>query len=109
MEKGKWKDTAPELAVRKFLDDIGMPYEAHVNEGGFNWDIRLGDGTLIEVNGCYWHMCEQCGHSAPDKRAKRRAERDKDRLEYAGDRLIVIWEHDVKAGRVRAILEERWV
>jgi G:T-mismatch repair DNA endonuclease (very short patch repair protein) len=87
-------NTKPEQLVQTWLSARGYAFEAHVREGGFNWDLRLFDEyrTLIEVNGCYWHSCPRCGLTGPS----RVVERDAARREYAGDRLIIVWEHTAR-------------
>ena len=48
---------------------------------------------IIELNGCYWHNCQQCfSDTEPSKR-------DKDRIskfEDAGYKAAVVWSHELK-------------
>lgn len=37
------------------LTDIGVEFDTHVNLGSYNFDIVLANGTLVEVDGDYWH------------------------------------------------------
>lgn len=92
--KVKYRDTAPELAVRKWLDFRGIKYETHVRMFGHEWDIVVESAkTIIEVDGCYWHGCKEHGDSGPDRSGLDAA---KDRkAKRAGWRVIRVWEHDV--------------
>jgi len=94
-----YANTGPELAVQAWLRGQGIPFETHVSTGGFNWDIITNVGTLIEVNGCYWHACEVCGWN--DDHVPTVAERDAERRVWAdahGVTFVTLWEHEVAAG-----------
>ena len=50
------KDTAPELAVRKFLHAAGLRFRIHVRELPGTPDIGLPrHRTVVFVHGCFWH------------------------------------------------------
>jgi len=50
------KDTAPELAVRKFLHSAGLRFRLHVRELPGTPDIVLPrHRTVVFVHGCFWH------------------------------------------------------
>ena len=86
-------DTKPELAVKDMLDDLGIVYEHPFDVNGrFLVDFYLpAYNAVIEVDGCYWHKCRECGYG--DGRG-----RDRSRNAYlraCGYLLMVIKEHDL--------------
>ena len=92
-------NTKLEQKVRDILDDSPVGYRTQVHIAGHTVDFLLDDGSVLEVNGCYWHCCEQCGYEdRDDTRAK-----DKIKLQHlndAGMTVKVLWEHDVMGFRV---------
>ena len=57
----KWKDTKPEMIVRKYLFSSGMRFRVQVRKLPGNPDIVLPKyKTVIFVNGCFWHGHEGC-------------------------------------------------
>jgi len=102
------RETLPELAVRKLLDEIGIGYETNCDDLPGRPDIVLRDcHASLFVHGCFWHGHECTkGKSAPKTnvlfwRAKlaRNVIRDKEnvgRLQSLGWKVDVIWECETK-------------
>lgn len=64
MQKVGRKDTAPELAVRKFLHSAGLRFRLHVRELPGRPDIVLPrHRTVVFVHGCFWHG-HRCRHGS---------------------------------------------
>ena len=60
---------------------------------------------VIFVDGCYWHGCPQCGHvprvnrpywKAKIERNQQRDQRNGQRLQEAGLRVLRLWEHELR-------------
>ena len=61
MSQIKWKDTKPEILVRKFLFANGLRYRLHDDKLPGRPDIVLRKfNTVIFVNGCFWHGHKGC-------------------------------------------------
>lgn len=88
--------TSIENFVADQLDRLGIAYIRQKQFWYYIVDFFLPDFDLvIEVNGCYWHCCDQCGHSNAHG-GKR--EKDTKRYEYLTKRgysVGIIWEHDL--------------
>jgi DNA mismatch endonuclease (patch repair protein) len=99
------KDTKPELATQAWLEARSMSFEKHGYIEGLNhqWDILLRDRRiLIEVDGCYWHGCEKCGHIGVNGKPDRDAELDVE-ASLRGWRVMRIWEHEITDGDFSAL------
>lgn len=98
------KDTAPELMVRKLLFAEGFRYRLHVKSLPGKPDIVLPKWkTVIFVNGCFWHVHQNCKRAVKprsntaywEEKLRRNQERDRneyDLLKKGGWRVLVIWE-----------------
>lgn len=65
------KDTAPELAVRRYLHSRGLRYCLHVHDLPGTPDIVLPRyRTAIYVHGCFWHG-HDCKHGSVQARTNR--------------------------------------
>jgi len=61
MSRIKSKHTTPEIIVRKFLFSNGIRYRLHDKLLPGKPDIILPKyGTIIFVNGCFWHGHKNC-------------------------------------------------
>lgn len=98
------KDTAPELIVRSFLHRAGLRFRIHVRHLPGTPDVVLPRyGTVVFVNGCFWHG-HHCAHGsvrAKTNRAfwdskiadnKARDKRKTAALEALGWKVERIWE-----------------
>lgn len=107
MRRQRRDGTAPEIALRRALHRRGLRYvvQAAVVPGTRRRvDIAFTRARVaVDVRGCYWHACPEHGTGPAANAAWWRDKldantaRDADtqqRLESAGWRLIVVWEHD---------------
>ena len=106
MSRIKNKNTKPEETVRKYL--FGMRYRKNDKRLPGHPDIVLPKyKTVVFVNGCFWHMHENCRYFKwPENNAefwKKKLEGNKKRdvenikrLSEAGWKVIVVWECELK-------------
>ena len=103
MSRIKSKDTAPEIAVRKYLHGLGYRFRLHDKTLPGKPDIVLKKYmTAIQVRGCFWHKhgCKFSNSPKSNKsywlpKLKRNKERDRKndrKLKKLGWKLIIIWE-----------------
>lgn len=113
------KDTAPELAVRRFLHANGLRFRVAVRDLPGTPDIVLAKfGTALFVHGCFWHG-HRCAHGRVQARTntvfwndkiqanRRRDARKRHALAKLGWRVIELWECQTDNGRVMRRLVER--
>ncbi|WP_245206915.1 very short patch repair endonuclease [Bifidobacterium dentium] len=98
------KDTSIETLVRSFLFAKGLRFRKNDKRYPGHPDVVLPKyHTVVFVNGCFWHMHEDCTkHAMPKSNvefwsAKLLRNRDRDakqhaELEAMGWRVIVVWE-----------------
>ncbi len=100
------KHTRPELLVRHFLDDVGIPYRLHEASLPGKPDLVLpGQRAVIFVQGCFWHWHgDACGIRPGKPRANQaywepklagnvaRDAQHRLALEAAGWRVFTVWE-----------------
>ena len=103
MARVKSKNTKPEIFLRKLLWHKGFRYRVNYKNLPGSPDIYLPKyKAAIFVNGCFWHMHENCKYSSIPKsnydfwknKFERNVERDKknyDKLESMGIKVIVVW------------------
>lgn len=109
MSRIKGNNTKPEELVRKYLFSCGFRYRKNDPRLPGKPDIVLPKyKTVIFVNGCFWHMHENCKYFVwPKNNAEfweakilgnvERDARKKQELEFLGWRVIVIWECELKS------------
>lgn len=107
MSQIRSKNTAPELAVRRFLHRCGFRYRVHVRTLPGSPDIVLpGRHAAIFVNGCFWHRHPGCRYAySPKSRvefweAKFRANVQRDArartdLEAREWTVLTVWECEI--------------
>lgn len=91
------KQTGIEAIVEGWLAEAGIPYEPEFAISRTHVDFFLPPSTVIEVQGCFWHGCQQCTETYSKRQLRARA-RDSRRflfLKNAGYNLILLWEHDI--------------
>ena len=96
---GFFKDTGPELAFERLLQNRGSQYEKQRRIGSMLVDFYLSQQNLVvEIDGCWWHGCKACCPTTPheDRFLKRQ-----ENLMSLGYEAIRIWEHELKSGEVR--------
>lgn len=114
MSRIRSTDTKPEEIVRKYLFSQGFRYRKNDRRYPGKPDIVLPKfHTIIFVNGCFWHM-HGCSRSRLPRsnqdywkpKIERNIERDaenKQKLEAAGWKVIVVWECELK----KSLVDER--
>ncbi len=113
------KDTAPELAVRRYLHSRGLRYCLHVHDLPGTPDIVLPRyRTAIYVHGCFWHG-HDCKHGSVQARTNRefwqsKIETNRERdvrkataLRQLGWSVQVVWECEATDAAVLAALVRR--
>ena len=108
MARVKSKNTKPEIFLRKLLWHKGFTYRVNYKNLPGSPDIYLLKyKTAIFVNGCFWHMHENCKYSSIPKsnyefwknKLEGNVERDKKnyaQLESMGIKVIVVWGCEIK-------------
>ena len=108
MARVKSKNTKPENFLRKLLWHKGFRYMVNYKNLLGSPDIYLPKyKTVIFVNGCFWHMHENCKYSSIPKsnyefwknKLEGNVERDKKnyaQLENMGIKVIVVWGCEIK-------------
>lgn len=120
MRAAKPRDTAPEIALRQVLLEMGLTFSLDVCPiEGLRRRVDIlfvEERVAVMIDGCYWHGCPQHGtwpkQNAEFWKAKIEANKRRDsdtnqRLEDAGWRVIRIWEHEDPhdaAERIRDVL-----
>lgn len=101
-------NTKPEELVRKYLFGRGLRYRKNDRRYPGKPDIVLPKyKTVIFVNGCFWHMHENCKYSVVPKsnseywieKLQRNRERDREnysKLESLGFKVLTVWECELK-------------
>lgn len=117
MSRIRGKDTGPELMVRKYLFSKGLRYRLHGKGLPGRPDIVLKKyGTVVIVNGCFWHGHSRCPIFKMPKsktafwrakilRNRARDERDLRALRKLGWKPVVVWECQLKKDRFSKTME----
>jgi DNA mismatch endonuclease (patch repair protein) len=112
MQANRSKNTRPELLVRQYLREAGLPgYRLHWRQAAGKPDVCYpGRKVAIFVNGCYWHRCPYCALPLPKTnvdfwRAKFARNQERDRrnqqeLLRAGWTVLGVWECQLKGSRL---------
>lgn len=93
-----------EAGLARLMDESGVDYQWQFRLGRYVFDFLLPDRVLIEVHGTYWHADPR--FHARDRLTplqKRNIEHDRKKADFAvqsGYRLKVVWEQDLKHGRI---------
>ena len=108
MARVKSKNTKPEVFLRKLLWHKGLRYRLNYKELPGSPDLYIPKYKVaIFVNGCFWHMHENCRYSSIPKnnhdfwknKLEGNVERDKQnyiKLENMGIKVIVVWGCEIK-------------
>lgn len=106
------KNTKPELLLRKLLSMEGIRgYRLHPKKVPGRPDLAFGQRNIaLFVHGCFWHRCPICskrypktnrGYWLPKLRANVVRDKLKEQeLKKAGWKVLVIWEHELKTGKL---------
>lgn len=107
MARVKNKNTKPEIYLIKLLWHRGFRYRINYKQLPGSPDIFIPRyNTIIFVNGCFWHMHENCKYSSIpktnrdfwDKKLKSNVKRDAknyDELKKLGFNVIVVWQCEI--------------
>lgn len=124
MSSIKSENTKPEKAIRSSLYGMGYRYRIHVRGLPGTPDIVFPKyGTVVFVNGCFWHR-HDCDRATTPKTNKKfwnekfennkdRDKRNKTALEKMGWKVVVAWECELNenlqkvADGIAVVLEER--
>lgn len=110
MQGNRWKNTLPELALRREMHKLGLRYR--VNLRPIEDVRRTADvvftrrKVVVFVDGCFWHGCPD-HYAAPKtnsvywrEKVLRNVSRDRDvdeLLRDAGWEVVRVWEHESPA------------
>lgn len=107
MARVKNKNTKPEIYLRKLLWHRGFRYRINYKQLPGSPDIFIPRyNTTIFVNGCFWHMHENCKYSSIpktnrdfwEKKLKSNVKRDAknyEELKKLGFNVIVVWQCEI--------------
>ncbi len=108
MSRVRSRDTGPERLIRSLLHGLGFRFRLCDRTLPGTPDIVLRKyGTVIFVNGCFWHRHKNCSRATTPERRREfweakfarnveRDERSRKELRRLGWRVIVVWECRVK-------------
>ncbi|WP_222166436.1 very short patch repair endonuclease [Edaphocola aurantiacus] len=117
MSRIKGKDTKPEMLVRKFLFSKGLRYKLHDKTLPGKPDIVFPKyKTVLFIHGCFWHGHEGCKYYVVPKtktewwltKINGNIRKDADsiaRLQQLGWKVIVVWECELKPGKLDDTLQ----
>ena len=104
----KAKDTKPELKIRQFLFSKGFRFRKNDKRLPGTPDIVLTKyKTVIFVNGCFWHVHENCKYFTLPKsnsdfwKQKLQDNKERDERVYRKNRelgwnVIIVWQCEIK-------------
>ncbi|MBO9830587.1 very short patch repair endonuclease [Xanthomonas sp. A2111] len=122
MSANRGADTGPELALRKALHSLGCRYTLRSKMPGRPDLVFPSSGTVVFVDGCFWHGCpDHCvlpNNNRELWQAKLEANKSRDRrvdeeLKRLGWKVVRVWEHEIRrdiegaAHRIRCIHLQR--
>jgi G:T-mismatch repair DNA endonuclease (very short patch repair protein) len=93
-----------EAQLAALMDEWGIDYQWQFRLGRYVYDFLIPKHILLEIQGGYWHADPRL--YAPDRLTptqRRNVERDREKARWAechGYHLKVIWEQDLRQGRV---------
>jgi len=117
MSRIRAKDTAPEMAVRRYLHARGFRYRLHDRRIPGTPDLVLPRfRAALFVNGCFWHRHVGCPFAyTPKSRTEfwaekfeaniARDQRVRASLEAEGWTALTVWECEINESGLRALAE----
>lgn len=118
MARVKNKNTKPEVYLRKLLWNRGFRYRLNYKSLPGSPDIYISKyKAAIFVNGCFWHMHENCRYASIPKsnhyfwknKLEGNVQRDKQnyiKLESMGINVIVVWGCEIKQMMKDKVIEK---
>ena len=118
MARVKNKNTQPEVYLRKLLWHMGFRYRLNYKNLPRSPDIYIPKyKVVIFVNGCFWHMHENCKYASIPKnnhdfwksKLEGNVQRDKQnyiKLESMGINVIVVWGCEIKQMMKDKVIEK---
>ena len=118
MSRVKSKNTKPEVYLRKLLWHRGFRYRLNYKNLPRSPDIYIPKyKVVIFVNGCFWHMHENCKYASIPKnnhdfwksKLEGNVQRDKQnyiKLESMGINVIVVWGCEIKQMMKDKVIEK---
>ena len=118
MARVKNKNTQPEVYLRKLLWHRGFRYRLNYKDLPGSPDIYIPKyKAAIFVNGCFWHMHENCRYASIPKnnhdfwknKLEGNVQRDKQnyiKLESMGINVIVVWGCEIKQMMKDKVIEK---
>jgi len=118
MARVKNKNTQPEVYLRKLLWHMGFRYRLNYKNLPRSPDIYIPKYKVaIFVNGCFWHMHENCKYASIPKnnhdfwksKLEGNVQRDKQnyiKLESMGINVIVVWGCEIKQMMKDKVIEK---
>lgn len=108
------KRTKLHLGFKELMVSSGiLGFQTEYRVGYFSIDEAFpGKRLSLEIDGCYWHSCPQCGLKGPSDNQRT----DKSKATYLANRgwlVLRLWEHEIKKDpkgcldRVRAFVQSR--
>ncbi len=84
-----------EEAFAEALDACGAAYQRQVPIGRYHADFYLpATHTIVEIQGCYWHACLQCGYTeAIHQKIRQKDASRRHFLQTKGYSVEELWEH----------------
>jgi DNA mismatch endonuclease (patch repair protein) len=117
MSRIRAKDTAPEMAVRRYLHAHGFRYRLHDRRFAGTPDLVLPRfRAAVFVHGCFWHRHPGCRFAYTPKShidfwAEKfqanieRDERVRASLEAEHWTVVTVWECEIDEGRLRDLVD----
>nr|WP_314498704.1 very short patch repair endonuclease [uncultured Chryseobacterium sp.] len=117
MQQIKGTNTKPEILLRKILFAKGYRYRINSKTLPGKPDIVLKKyGTVIFVNGCFWHGHENCRYYVTPKTRtefwidkingnKKRDEKNIDLLIKDGWKVLTVWECELKKDKIEQTID----
>ena len=100
------RDTKPEKIIQIVLSLNNIQYQKHksfkMTSGSYHQvDLFIEPNLCIEIDGCYWHSCKQCGYNYLP-----RIQKDlliNKSLQSQGYKVLRIWEHEINESVDRCV------